>query len=166
MPVQILSQSASIALLNASFGAGCKLNSLTSNDMPRADERRFPWPANRPPLVALILIIIIILFMGMSCEVERRKSDRELGLNPQQAAGRHLYDQYCDRCHAPYSSRKRQGPSLKGLFKHPYMHSSGLPASDERVQEIVRYGRGKMPGNEQVLSPADIDALVAYLHTL
>lgn len=100
------------------------------------------------------------------CEVQRRKSDAELGLNPQQAAGRHIYDQYCDRCHVPYSSRGRQGPSLQGIFKKPYLTMSGMPANDERVGEIVRVGRNKMQGFGNVLTDEQINDLLAYLHTL
>ena len=33
------------------------------------------------------------------CDVERRQSDAELGLNSQQSAGRKIYDSQCDRCH-------------------------------------------------------------------
>jgi len=100
------------------------------------------------------------------CEVQRRKTDAELGLTPQQAAGRHIYDQYCDRCHAPYSSRGRQGPSLQGIFKKPYLAMSGMPANDQRVGEIIRVGRNKMEGFGNVLSDEQINDLVAYLHTL
>jgi cytochrome c2 len=125
---------------------------------PRCRSRQF---GNFPGLAVIALLLALV-----ACEVERRRSDRELGLNPEQASGRRLYDQYCDRCHAPYSSRKRQGPSLKGVFKHPYLEASGMPANDERVADIVRYGRGKMPGNAQVLTPADINDILAYLHTL
>ena len=100
------------------------------------------------------------------CEVERRRSDAQLGLTPQQASGRHLYDQYCDRCHSPYSSRKRHGPSLKGVFKHPYLSASGMPANDDRVGDIIRLGRNKMDGFGQVLTQQQIDDLLAYLHTL
>lgn len=100
------------------------------------------------------------------CTAERRKSDAELGLNPQQAAGRQIYDRYCDRCHEPYSSGGKQGPSLKGVFKKQYLSLSGLPANDERVAEITRLGRAKMPAYGQVLSQQDIADLLAYMHTL
>src|SRR6266700_5019073 len=110
--------------------------------------------------------LIILLFAVCGCEVERRRSDAELGLTPQQASGRHLYDQYCDRCHSPYSSHKRHGPSLKGVFRHQYLSSSGMPANDERVAEIIRLGRNKMDGFGQVLTQEQIDDLLAYLHTL
>jgi mono/diheme cytochrome c family protein len=110
--------------------------------------------------------IVLLLIAACGCEVERRKSDAELGLNPRQASGRHIYDQYCDRCHAPYSSRNRKGPSLKGMFKRQYLSASGLPANDARVDDIIRIGRNKMPGFGNVLTQEQIDDLLAYLHTL
>src|SRR3984885_5681240 len=100
------------------------------------------------------------------CDVERRKSDAELGLNPQQATGRKIYDNYCDRCHRPYSTKGKKGPGLKGIFQHQYLSLSGLPANDERVSDILRHGRPDMPGYGQTLSPQDIQDLLAYLHTL
>lgn len=101
-----------------------------------------------------------------ACDLERRKSDAELGLNPQQSAGRKLYDNYCDRCHRPYSTKGKKGPGLKGVFQHPYLPISGLPANDERVGEIVRLGRKEMPGYSQTLSAQDLQDLLAYMHTL
>ncbi len=114
----------------------------------------------------LVFAPVALLLVSVSCDVERRKSDAELGLNPQQASGRRLYDQYCDRCHEPYSSRGKKGPSMKGAFRKQFMPLSGLPANDERVGDIIRFGRNKMPGYSQALSPQQIDDLLAYLHTL
>lgn len=111
-------------------------------------------------------VALLILGIGCGCDVERRKSDAELGLTPQQAAGRKIYDSHCDRCHEPYSSRGKKGPGLKGIFKQPYLSVSGLPANDERVVDIIRLGRKEMPGYSQTLSQQDIEALLAYMHTL
>lgn len=110
--------------------------------------------------------VAVLLFALLACDVERRKSDAELGLNAQQAAGRRIYDNYCDRCHAPYSSRGRQGPSMKHIFKKQYLPMSGMPANDDRVTDIVKMGRNKMPAYGQVLNQQQIDDLLAYLHTL
>ena len=109
---------------------------------------------------------IALLVLGAGCDVERHKSDAELGLNPQQAQGRKIYDNYCDRCHEPYSSRGKKGPPLKGVFKQQYLPLSGLPAKDERVSEIVKYGRSKMEGFGRVMDDQQIKDLLAYLHTL
>jgi mono/diheme cytochrome c family protein len=104
--------------------------------------------------------------MFAGCNAERRKSDAELGLNSQQIAGRKIYDNYCDRCHEPYSTSGKQGPPLKGVFGKPYLPLSGLPANDERVGEIIRYGRSKMPGFGQALSEKQVQDLLVYMHTL
>lgn len=118
-------------------------------------------------LLLLVLALCFALLIALtSCEVERRKSDAELGLNPQQAAGRHIYDQYCTRCHSAYSSRGRKGPSLQGVFKNPYLSQSGMPANDDRIGYIIRVGRNKMDGFGNVLTEQQIDDLLAYLHTL
>src|SRR5262249_19791291 len=81
--------------------------------------------------------LLLLSFASCACDVQRRKSDTELGLNPQQAAGRRVYDNQCDRCHEPYSSRDKKGPSMQGVFKRQYLHVSGLPANDQRVSEII-----------------------------
>jgi mono/diheme cytochrome c family protein len=116
--------------------------------------------------LAGLTAFLAILFPLAGCEVERRKSDAELGLSPQQAAGRRVYDSQCDRCHEPYSSRDKKGPSLQAVFKKPYFPKSGLPANDQQAGDIVRYGRNTMPGFSQALSEQQVQDLLAYIHTL
>lgn len=113
---------------------------------------------------ATLAVLALAVFSG--CDVERRKSDAELGLNSQQSAGRKIYDSHCDRCHEPYSTRGKKGPGLKGMFQHKYLSLSGLPANDERVTDIIRLGRNEMSGYSQTLNAQDIQDLLAYLHTL
>lgn len=109
---------------------------------------------------------ILALLTLCGCTAQRRKSDAELGLNPQQAVGRKIYDSYCYRCHEPYSSAGKKGPSLQGVFKQQYLEKSGLPATDERVGAIIVSGRNMMPGFGQVLDQQQVKDLLAYLHTL
>ncbi len=123
------------------------------------------WLGRRVPMAAL-LPALVASFALAACDVERRKSDAELGLSPQQAAGRKIYDNYCDRCHEPYSTRGKKGPGLKGVFKNKYLSMSGLPANDERVGDIIRLGRHEMPAYSQTLSQQQLDTLLVYMHTL
>ena len=113
-----------------------------------------------------IMPALLALSILSGCDIERRKSDAELGLNPQQANGRQIYDNHCDRCHRPYSTKGKKGPGLKSVFKNKYLPQTGLPANDERVTDIIRNGRPDMPGYGQVLSSQDIQDLLAYMHTL
>ena len=73
--------------------------------------------------VACALALLIAAFCG--CDVERRKSDAELGLNAEQAAGRKIYDKQCDRCHEPYSTRGKKGP--------------GQTLSQQDIEELLAY---------------------------
>jgi mono/diheme cytochrome c family protein len=115
--------------------------------------------------IELVLAVYLAALLP-GCDVERRKSNAELGLNSQQAAGRKIYDNYCDRCHRPYSTKGRKGPGLKGVFQNKYLPQTGLPANDDRVTDIIRNGRPDMPGYSQVLSSPDIQDLLVYMHTL
>jgi mono/diheme cytochrome c family protein len=112
-------------------------------------------------LTTTLLAIAILI----ACDAEPRKTDAELGLNAQQAAGRRVYDTRCGECHYAYSTRNLRGPSLHGLFKKQFM-SSGIPANDERVLDIILLGRAKMPAFQNKLTQQQVDELMAYLHTL
>lgn len=116
--------------------------------------------------LGLCVCLHLALLALVGCNAERRKSDAELGLTPQQAAGRRVYDDHCDRCHESYSTRGKKGPGLKGVFRGKYLPLSGLPANDERVTDMVRLGRSDMPGFSQALDSQQIADLLAYLHTL
>ena len=136
------------------------------------DPTQVPTPclSQQPQHVRLAAIafvpILLLIFALVGCDVQRRKSDAELGLTPQQAAGRRLYDQHCDRCHEAYSSRDKKGRSLQGVFKKQFLSQSGMPANDERVGEMIVTGRNMMPAFGQVMSQQQVQDLLSYLHTL
>jgi mono/diheme cytochrome c family protein len=139
------------------------------HSQPHAPDERTQPKSQRDhciPLRVPILGALLSLLALAACDVERRKSDAELGLTAQQAAGRKIYDAQCDRCHEPYSTRGKKGPGLQGVFQKRYLPISGLPANDERVTDIIRLGRKEMPGFSQSLNGQDIQDLLAYMHTL
>jgi mono/diheme cytochrome c family protein len=111
------------------------------------------------------LLSLIAISILSACDAEPRKTDAELGLNAQQAAGRRVYDARCAECHYAYSKRDLRGPSLNGLFKKQFM-TSGIPANDDRVTDIIVMGRAKMPAFQNKLTQQQLDNLMAYLHTL
>lgn len=117
------------------------------------------------PKYSFILTLATAASLLGGCDTQLRKSDAELGLNPQQASGRRVYDRHCAMCHEAYSSRSLRGPSLEGVFKKQFM-PSGTPANDERVGEVISLGRSKMPSFGRVLNQQQMDDLLAYLHTL
>ena len=101
----------------------------------------------------------------VGCSEPKPKSDAELGLTAQQAAGRSVYDADCLACHSAYSRSGKNGPSLKGIYRKPYF-PSGTPANDERMKDIIVLGRPMMPGFRNRLTEKQMNELLAYLHTL
>jgi mono/diheme cytochrome c family protein len=115
-------------------------------------------------MLALLLLGGASALLG--CEARPpRKSDAELGLNPQQASGRRVYDTYCLGCHEAYVGGGRRGPSLMGVFKKKEL-PSGTPANDQRVHEVVMQGRAKMPSFGDRITQQQLEDLLAYMHTL
>lgn len=113
----------------------------------------------------LYIFTLLIVLILSACDAEPRKTDAELGLNPQQAAGRRTYDTRCADCHYAYSTHNLRGPSLHRLFKKQFM-VNGMPANNDRVTDIILLGRAKMPAFQNKLTQQQLDDLMAYLHTL
>src|SRR5512142_611312 len=115
---------------------------------------------------AALIFALLALAAAIGCDTpERLRTDAELGLNPTQAAGHHIFDHKCAECHAAYSSHVYKGPRLQGGFKKPYL-KTGAPPNNERVREIIEVGHNKMPAYARVLTPQQIDEVIQYLHTL
>jgi mono/diheme cytochrome c family protein len=92
-------------------------------------------------------------------------TDAELGLNPQQARGRKVFNIYCLNCHPAYSSSGNKGPGLKKLYKKEYL-PSGMTVTDEHVEQSIMRGRNMMPAFGNQLDQQELEDLIAYMHTL
>jgi cytochrome c oxidase subunit 2 len=79
--------------------------------------------------------------------------------------GRAVFAARCAGCHNAYTTAPLHGPSLFGVFRRGGL-PSGAPASDERVEDVIRHGHGLMPPAGDDLAPAEMADLLRYLHTL
>ncbi len=86
-------------------------------------------------------------------------------LNAVETDGYNVYQAHCARCHVAYDTQALHGPSLLGVFRQPYLNS-GAPARDDRVTAVVMHGRGMMPALGDRIDAQQMQALLAYLHTL
>jgi cytochrome c5 len=116
-------------------------------------------------LSALLLAAAALLVACNSSEGKEKytMTDAQLGLTPQQADGRRVYNQHCLQCHASYTKESRKSFSLKAIYSYKTM-PSGTPTNDERISDLVVHGKRMMPATP--LSPDEMQALLAYLHTL
>lgn len=86
-------------------------------------------------------------------------------MNPEQLQGHAVFEHDCARCHYATSVHSLHGPGLQGLFKLKYL-PSGAPANDDRVTDVILHGHGTMPGFGDSMDNQQLQALLAYLHTL
>jgi len=71
----------------------------------------------------------------------------------------------CAGCHSVSDDQRKMAPSLRTLFGKVTLRN-GKHADDDNVREIVLDGFNGMPSFRYSFRPAEIDDLMAYLHTL
>jgi mono/diheme cytochrome c family protein len=98
----------------------------------------------------------------------------EIALGYQQTLGRHLNDQYCERCHNPESTVERVSNYDNLEIKpHPFTEGDTLnKITDADLTAIISHGGaalGKsalMPAWGNTLSKSDIQALISYIRAI
>lgn len=80
------------------------------------------------------------------------------------AKGKILF-QTCAGCHNVATDDRKMAPSLRTLFGKVTLRN-GKHVDDENVRSIVLDGYNGMPPFRYSFRPAEIDDLMAYLHTL
>jgi mono/diheme cytochrome c family protein len=98
----------------------------------------------------------------------------EIALGYQQALGRHLNDQYCERCHDPESTVTRvSNYDNLDVKPHPFTEGDTLnKISDADLTAIVTHGgpalnkSALMPAWGNNLSKPDIQALISYIRAI
>jgi cytochrome c len=80
--------------------------------------------------------------------------------------GKSLFQQKCSICHYDTSDQKKIGPGLKGLSKRGTFSVNGNKITDESLRTWIENGDQLMPPFKDVLEPAQIKDLVAYVKTL
>ena len=86
-------------------------------------------------------------------------------LTPTEMQGHAIFQANCARCHYANSTWSLHGPGLRALYKQPYL-PSGAPANDDRVRSVIEHGRNMMPAFGNTFDDQQMQALLAYLHTL
>jgi cytochrome c len=80
--------------------------------------------------------------------------------------GKSLFQQKCSICHYDTSDQKKIGPGLKGISKRGTFSVNGNKITDDSLRTWIENGDQLMPPFKDVLEPAQIKDLVAYVKTL
>lgn len=80
--------------------------------------------------------------------------------------GKSLFQEKCALCHYDTSQQKKIGPGLKGISKRGTFSVNGNKITDESLKTWIENGDQLMPPFKDVLEPAQIKDVVAYVKTL
>jgi cytochrome c len=97
------------------------------------------------------------------------KSQTKKSANGNAAAverGKDLFDKKCAICHYADNDQKKIGPGLKGLNKRGTFTVNNNKVTDETLKTWIENGDTLMPPFKDVLDPAQIKDVVAYVRTL
>ena len=116
-------------------------------------------------------------FVASTADKSNKKVElkiEEIALGYQQTLGRHLNDQYCERCHNPESTVERVSNYDNLEIKpHPFTEGDTLnKISDADLTAIISHGgpalnkSALMPAWGNTLSKSDIQALISYIRAI
>jgi cytochrome c2 len=109
---------------------------------------------------SIICCVGAALFLAAACAGATLKGDV--------ARGKDVFEA-CAPCHNVDNDARRQGPSLRHLFKRPKLEN-GQAVSVQSVRAQIGNGGRQMPhyveGPRPLLSPQELEDLIAYLRTL
>jgi mono/diheme cytochrome c family protein len=116
-------------------------------------------------LHAFALVAVGMTLLALGCGPSLGPSKPVSQLTSQEQQGRALYEQMCASCHYANRTGDLHGPSLFAMYRKKFL-PSGAPANDQRVTPVILRGRNMMPGYGNQLDEQQLQALLAYLHTL
>jgi mono/diheme cytochrome c family protein len=82
------------------------------------------------------------------------------------ARGKDVFEKKCGVCHYADSDAKKIGPGLKGIGKRGTFTVNNNKVTDESLKTWIENGDNLMPPFKEVLEPAQIKDVVAYVKTL
>ena len=80
--------------------------------------------------------------------------------------GKDVFEKKCAMCHFADNDAKKIGPGLKGLSKRGTFTVNGNKVTTQSLTTWIENGDSLMPGMKDVLEPAQIKDVVAYVKTL
>ena len=95
-----------------------------------------------------------------------KKSGNSGGNAAAAARGKEIFDKKCGICHYADNDQKKIGPGLKGLSKRGTFTVNSNKVTDETLKTWIENGDTLMPPFKDVLEPAQIKDVIAYVKTL
>ena len=116
-------------------------------------------------IVSLVAVFGVLVLAGAL--VAQDSSKKSSGGNAAAVSrGKSLFQQKCAVCHYDNSDQKKIGPGLKGLSKRGTFTVNGNKITDDSLKTWIENGDQLMPPFKEVLEPAQIKDVIAYVKSL
>jgi mono/diheme cytochrome c family protein len=151
----------------------CRYARLTGNSRDKSTKwwRSFNRVGERVKSNYLFLGIAALGICGLTFAQDQpaKKSNAAGGAKNSAAAaerGKEIFEKKCAVCHYADSDSKKIGPGLKGIGKRGTFTVNNNKVTDETLKTWIENGDTLMPPFKEVLEPAQIKDVVAYVKTL
>jgi cytochrome c len=116
----------------------------------------------------LKVICVAVICSAVAGALSAQDSAKKAGSSNSAAVarGKSLFQQKCSICHYDTSDQKKIGPGLKGLSKRGTFSVNGNKITDDSLKTWIENGDQLMPPFKDVLEPAQIKDVIAYVKTL
>ncbi len=116
--------------------------------------------------IAAAAVAGALLAQEQPAKTSAKKSSSRGGSSGSAAKGKEVFDKKCALCHFAESNQKKIGPGLKGISKRGTFTVNGNKVTNESLKTWIENGDSLMPPFKEVLEPAQIKDVVAYVKTL
>lgn len=120
----------------------------------------------------LILGIVTLVVAGAALAQDQpaktgtKKSSSHGGSAGSAAKGKEVFDKKCAICHFAESDQKKIGPGLKGISKRGTFTVNNSKVTDQSLRTWIENGDSLMPPFKEVLEPAQVKDVIAYVKKL
>jgi cytochrome c len=116
--------------------------------------------------IAAAAVAGVLLAQEQPAKTSAKKSASHGGSSGSAAKGKEVFEKKCALCHFAESDQKKIGPGLKGISKRGTFTVNGNKVTSESLKTWIENGDSLMPPFKDVLEPAEIKEVVAYVKTL
>jgi cytochrome c len=116
--------------------------------------------------IAILAVAGAVLAQDQPAKSSARKTASH-GSSGSAVRGKEIFEKKCSICHFADSDQKKIGPGLKGISKRgTFTVNNNKKITDESLKTWIENGDSLMPPFKDVLEPAQIKDVVAYVKTL
>src|ERR1700753_3502209 len=113
-----------------------------------------------------ILAVASAVYAQDDANPSTKKSGASAASSAAVERGKEVFDKKCSVCHYADSDAKKIGPGLKGIGKRGTFTVNNNKVTDESLKTWIENGDTMMPPFKDVLEPAQIKDVVAYVKPL